>query len=260
MSRLKSGRLVMCPDGSRCAPLPCTMVARRPVFRDTASTRSVARWPEWTVKSTARSPRQRPATGVRRRRGCRRSWLLRRLLLQPDGQPEIRAAGDVAANDLIDELPAGAAETSHSTDDGHWTGLRMRTVDHQARTVIQKVEPRGEERRSRARNDFRYRCGHRPALSPTAYAAGIVWVVALCSFAERTAGKDPASRQEAVAPTDCFRRDTSIVPPGATVDGDIPGDPIVRTGSQHRPKSTIFRRPPSVTIALAAFKSRWTTP
>ena len=58
--------------------------------------------------------------------------LFRCLLLQPDGQSKIRAAGDVAADDLIDELAAGAAKTSHPTDDGHWTRLRMRAFDHQA--------------------------------------------------------------------------------------------------------------------------------
>src|SRR2546422_6808021 len=90
--------------------------------------------------------------------------LPRLLLPQRDGQSEIRAAGDVRANDFIGELTAGAAKSPHPTDNRHRTRLWMRAVDHQARTVIEKVEPRCIERRSRARNDLRQRCGHRPTL------------------------------------------------------------------------------------------------
>jgi hypothetical protein len=57
------------------------------------------------------------------------------LLPETERQSEIRAAGDIRADDLIQELTTGTAEATHATDHRHWTEFWMRTFDHQPRAV-----------------------------------------------------------------------------------------------------------------------------
>ena len=81
--------------------------------------------------------------------------LMRRPLLQPDRQSEVRAARAVRTDDHIGEFTGGVAETTHAANYRHRARIWVRPVGNQPRAVIEKMKPAGEKGRTLAGTNLR---------------------------------------------------------------------------------------------------------
>ena len=164
--------------------------------------------------------------------------------LQSNRHFEIGTASAVRADDHIGELAGSTAESTPSTYDGHWTGFGVGAVGDDRRTIVQKVEPGGEERGSRAGENLRQSGSHGPAFHPAADTARLIGIVGLVSGQERAGTRDSPVGEEGVATPKVLKGNPTIEAPRSTVDRHVPLDwaaavlavvaPVVRTGSLRR--------------------------
>jgi len=147
--------------------------------------------------------------------------LMRRPLLQPDRQSEVRAARAVRTDDHIGEFTGGVAETTHAANYRHRARIWVRPVGNQPRAVIEKMKPAGEKGRTLAGTNLRQSGRHRSAFDPVADTAGIIWIVRLHSVWQRSRREYLPIGDESIAPAELLEGNSTIETKRTTIDSDI---------------------------------------